>query len=191
MKRPSNALRHDDGHNRCPWAACDPIYVAYHDDEWGVPEYDDRALFEKLILDGFQAGLESVEDQFLEQRTVIVFRHAPLVVVIGDVDRIAGRPRATIVAVIMAQGVARPLHFASPGNGNLPHAGLTGRIAMPPAGRGVPAAIASSTRAGCKGRRGGGPSLRPLRLRPGRDAATPVRVLGQLIPVPRPASRPP
>ena len=35
----------------------DPLYVAYHDDEWGVPEYDDRALFEKLVLDGFQAGL--------------------------------------------------------------------------------------------------------------------------------------
>ena len=35
----------------------DPLYVAYHDTEWGVPEYDDRALFEKLILDGFQAGL--------------------------------------------------------------------------------------------------------------------------------------
>jgi DNA-3-methyladenine glycosylase I len=42
---------------RCAWAGSDPIYVAYHDEEWGVPEHDDRALFEKLILDGFQAGL--------------------------------------------------------------------------------------------------------------------------------------
>jgi len=42
---------------RCPWPGNDPLYVAYHDEEWGVPEYDDRALFEKLILDGFQAGL--------------------------------------------------------------------------------------------------------------------------------------
>ena len=42
---------------RCPWCGVDPLYVAYHDAEWGVPEYDDRALFEKLILDGFQAGL--------------------------------------------------------------------------------------------------------------------------------------
>lgn len=42
----------------CLWApANDEIYRAYHDEEWGVPEYDDRALFEKLILDGFQAGL--------------------------------------------------------------------------------------------------------------------------------------
>ncbi len=42
---------------RCPWPKDDALYVAYHDDEWGVPEWDDRALFEKLILDGFQAGL--------------------------------------------------------------------------------------------------------------------------------------
>ncbi len=50
-------LLHDDGVHRCPWAGADPLYVAYHDEEWGVPEWDDRALFEKLILDGFQAGL--------------------------------------------------------------------------------------------------------------------------------------
>jgi len=42
---------------RCDWCGTDPIYVAYHDTEWGVPEYDDRALYEKLMLDGFQAGL--------------------------------------------------------------------------------------------------------------------------------------
>lgn len=45
------------GTGRCPWCGEDPLYVAYHDEEWGVPEWDDRALFEKLILDGFQAGL--------------------------------------------------------------------------------------------------------------------------------------
>jgi DNA-3-methyladenine glycosylase I len=50
-------LLHPDGLKRCPWPKEDPLYVAYHDEEWGVPEYDDRALFEKLILDGFQAGL--------------------------------------------------------------------------------------------------------------------------------------
>jgi DNA-3-methyladenine glycosylase I len=43
--------------SRCHWVGADPIYLDYHDEEWGVPEYDDRALFEKLILDGFQAGL--------------------------------------------------------------------------------------------------------------------------------------
>jgi len=51
-------LLHPDGLHRCPWPGQgDTLYVAYHDDEWGVPEYDDRALYEKLVLDGFQAGL--------------------------------------------------------------------------------------------------------------------------------------
>ena len=46
-----------DATGRCAWCGTDPLYVAYHDDEWGVPEYDPRALWEKLVLDGFQAGL--------------------------------------------------------------------------------------------------------------------------------------
>ncbi len=45
-------LRH-----RCTWAENDPLFRAYHDEEWGVPEHDSRALWEKLMLDGFQAGL--------------------------------------------------------------------------------------------------------------------------------------
>ena len=48
---------HPDGLCRCGWCGTDPLYVHYHDTDWGVPEYDSRALFEKLILDGFQAGL--------------------------------------------------------------------------------------------------------------------------------------
>ena len=42
---------------RCSWPGKDPLYVAYHDSEWGVPEHDARTLYEKLVLDGFQAGL--------------------------------------------------------------------------------------------------------------------------------------
>ncbi len=42
---------------RCPWAGTDATYIRYHDEEWGVPMTDDRALFEKLMLEGFQAGL--------------------------------------------------------------------------------------------------------------------------------------
>jgi DNA-3-methyladenine glycosylase I len=54
----STALPHGDGLPRCPWpGTSDALYIAYHDEEWGVPEYDDRALYEKLMLDGFQAGL--------------------------------------------------------------------------------------------------------------------------------------
>ena len=46
-------------HRRCTWRGMngDPVYEAYHDTEWGVPEHDARALWEKLVLDGFQAGL--------------------------------------------------------------------------------------------------------------------------------------
>ena len=43
--------------NRCPWSTTDPLYIAYHDTEWGVPVHDDRTLFEFLILEGAQAGL--------------------------------------------------------------------------------------------------------------------------------------
>ena len=46
-----------DAGGRCGWCGTDPLYVAYHDREWGVPERDARALWEKLVLDGFQAGL--------------------------------------------------------------------------------------------------------------------------------------
>jgi DNA-3-methyladenine glycosylase I len=45
------------GAGRCAWAGTDPLYCRYHDEEWGVPERDSRALWEKLMLDGFQAGL--------------------------------------------------------------------------------------------------------------------------------------
>ena len=47
----------DDGLARCDWCGNDPIYIAYHDNEWGRPLHDDRALFELLILEGAQAGL--------------------------------------------------------------------------------------------------------------------------------------
>ena len=57
MAKLQSLIIHEDGKARCGWPGTDELYVAYHDNEWGVPEYDDRALFEKLILDGFQAGL--------------------------------------------------------------------------------------------------------------------------------------
>lgn len=55
-KSGGGALSNDDI-VRCGWAGSDPLYVAYHDHEWGVPLRDDRVLFEMLILEGFQAGL--------------------------------------------------------------------------------------------------------------------------------------
>jgi DNA-3-methyladenine glycosylase I len=55
----SHSRAMDDSLIRCTWSGMNgnPFYEAYHDDEWGVPEYDSRALWEKLVLDGFQAGL--------------------------------------------------------------------------------------------------------------------------------------
>jgi len=50
-------IAYADGLVRCPWPRDDALYLAYHDREWGVPEYEYRALYEKLVLDGFQAGL--------------------------------------------------------------------------------------------------------------------------------------
>jgi DNA-3-methyladenine glycosylase I len=47
----------DNESTRCRWAGSDPLYVRYHDEEWGVPKTDDTALFEKLVLEGFQSGL--------------------------------------------------------------------------------------------------------------------------------------
>ncbi len=55
--RDAELARHGDGKARCPWCGGDKLYVAYHDEEWGRPEFSSKALFEKLALDGFQAGL--------------------------------------------------------------------------------------------------------------------------------------
>ncbi|MFC3691810.1 DNA-3-methyladenine glycosylase I [Chenggangzhangella methanolivorans] len=52
-----SVLVHPDGKTRCAWCGTDPLYVHYHDTDWGRPERDARALYEKLVLDGFQAGL--------------------------------------------------------------------------------------------------------------------------------------
>jgi len=56
-RRKLGAQRHADGKLRCAWCPADPLYVAYHDAEWGVPVHDDRHLFEMLCLEGAQAGL--------------------------------------------------------------------------------------------------------------------------------------
>jgi len=50
-------VRHDDGVSRCWWAGTDPLYLRYHDEEWGRPVTNDSRLFEKICLEGFQAGL--------------------------------------------------------------------------------------------------------------------------------------
>ena len=67
----------------CPWCGSDPLYVAYHDDEWGVPSHDDRHLFEMLILEGAQAGLSWI--------TILRKREAYRAAFAGF-DAVEGRP---------------------------------------------------------------------------------------------------
>jgi DNA-3-methyladenine glycosylase I len=54
---PDGLWRAPDSRVRCGWCRSDPVYIEYHDAEWGVPGHDDRALFEKICLEGFQSGL--------------------------------------------------------------------------------------------------------------------------------------
>ncbi|KQS55556.1 DNA-3-methyladenine glycosylase [Brevundimonas sp. Leaf363] len=83
--------------HRCRWCGTDPLYVAYHDQEWGVPEYDARALWEKLVLDGMQAGLawitilrkrEGIRDAFDDFDPEIVARYGE-----ADIQRLLADPR--------------------------------------------------------------------------------------------------
>ena len=94
---------------RCAWPGTDPLYVAYHDEEWGVPEHDSRALWEKLMLDGFQAGLawitilrkrESFRAAFqgFDPEIVARFGEADVEHLLGDAGIV--RSRAKIEATI-------------------------------------------------------------------------------------------
>ena len=94
---------------RCVWCGDDPLYVDYHDNEWGVPEHDDRALFEKLCLDGFQAGLSWItilrkRDAFrrafrgFDPEVIARFDSKEIATLLGDASII--RSKAKIVATI-------------------------------------------------------------------------------------------
>jgi len=75
---------------RCAWCGTDPLYIAYHDTEWGVPERDPRALWEKLVLDGFQAGLAWIT--ILRKRETLRAAFSDfdpdVVAAYGDADRV-------------------------------------------------------------------------------------------------------
>jgi DNA-3-methyladenine glycosylase I len=84
----------------CPWPGTDPLYVAYHDEEWGVPERNDRALYEKLVLDGFQAGLSWI--------TILRKREAFRLAFDGfDPERIARYPKRKLEALMRDEGIVR------------------------------------------------------------------------------------
>lgn len=88
------------GDGRCGWCGEDPLYVAYHDTEWGVPERDGRALWEKLVLDGFQAGLAWI--------TILRKREAFRVAFDGfDPEVIAGWGDAEVARLLSDPGIVR------------------------------------------------------------------------------------
>ena len=85
---------------RCPWPLHDPVYRAYHDTEWGVPERDPRALWEKLMLDGFQAGLSWI--------TILKKRDAFRCAFQGfDPEAVARFGEAEVAALLADPGIVR------------------------------------------------------------------------------------
>ncbi len=90
----------EDPGGRCGWCGSNPVYVAYHDIEWGVPEYDSRALWEKLVLDGFQAGLAWI--------TILRKRDAFRAAFEGfEPDVIAGWGEAEVARLLADPGIVR------------------------------------------------------------------------------------
>lgn len=86
--------------NRCPWCGTDPLYVAYHDHEWGVPTRDPRHLFEMLVLEGAQAGLSWL--------TILRKRENYRRAFDGfDVHRIARYDARTVAALMADAGIVR------------------------------------------------------------------------------------
>src|SRR5262249_34437772 len=95
-----------------------------------------------------QPGLEAVENELFEQRAVVVFRHAPFLVVIGDVERVLLGPGTALepVGVEGGEGGVHPAAWASPGQANCAQDGFTSRISTPPLASVCPAASASAAR---------------------------------------------
>ena len=85
---------------RCAWCGNDSLYVAYHDDEWGVPVHDDRRLFEFLVLEGAQAGLSWLTIQKKREHYRKAFDDF-------DVERIAGYGRQDITRLLQDPGIVR------------------------------------------------------------------------------------
>jgi DNA-3-methyladenine glycosylase I len=150
----------DDGRARCAWVGADDAYVRYHDEEWGTPLHGDRALFEKLSLEGFQAGLSWIT--ILRRRPT--FRAAfagfdiDAVAAFGerDVERLMNDPgiirnRAKVEATISNARVTQQLVAGHPGAldellwGFAPEAGP--RIHAPASLADLPATTEESTAA--------------------------------------------
>jgi DNA-3-methyladenine glycosylase I len=114
----------DDGRARCRWAASDPEYLRYHDEEWGTPLHGDRPLFEKMCLEGFQAGLSwiTILRKRPEFRTVFHGFEPERVAIMGEDEIEAAmqnsgiiRNRAKILATIKNARLTLELTRDAPG----------------------------------------------------------------------------
>ncbi|MGB7342680.1 MAG: DNA-3-methyladenine glycosylase I [Pirellulaceae bacterium] len=95
-----NTIRDSDGVKRCWWCGTDPIYVDYHDQEWGQPVGDDRRLFEKMCLEGFQAGLSWIT--VLKKRDAFRKHFKDF-----DIDKVARLKNATVERMLGDPGIIR------------------------------------------------------------------------------------
>lgn len=85
---------------RCPWCGNDPLYRAYHDEEWGVPVHDDRKLFEMLLLEGAQAGLSWLTILKKRDKYRLAFDHF-------DAGKVAGYSAADLTRLLAEPGIVR------------------------------------------------------------------------------------
>ena len=97
---PGNMEEESRVKQRCKWAGTDPLYIEYHDNEWGIPLHDDRKLFELLILEGMQAGLSWITILKKRQSYRKAFNNF-------DAEQIASYDSNKIVQLLSNKGIIR------------------------------------------------------------------------------------
>ena len=96
----TNIVKFDDGVSRCKWCSGAPEYIAYHDNEWGYPVRDDRRLFEKICLEGFQSGLSWI--------TILRKREGFRAAFAGfDIEKVAKFDDSDIERLVLDAGIIR------------------------------------------------------------------------------------
>jgi DNA-3-methyladenine glycosylase I len=85
---------------RCPWSTSDPLYIGYHDNEWGVPVHDDRRLFEMLVLDGAQAGLSWITILRKRENYRVAFNNF-------DAEKVARYGKKDVSRLLKDNGIVR------------------------------------------------------------------------------------
>ena len=155
----SDVIAGEDGVRRCAWGAADPLYRAYHDDEWGRPLHGDDALFELLTLEGFQAGLAWIT--ILRKREG--FRSA-----FGgfEIERVARYDESDVERLLGDAGIVRHRGKIEAAIGNARAMSASRRPRRP----GLVVCARSAAEASCGARRGAGLDRRVARAVEGAEA---------------------